>query len=82
MSSLFPGMASSDKLATVDETGLDEIYTWVRDQPPATADISYQEAVQGSFKAMIEDAGLRLETRKVPKETIVVDRLEKKPTEN
>jgi len=31
---------------------------------------------------MIEAAGLKLETRKVPKETIVVDHLEKKPTEN
>jgi len=31
---------------------------------------------------MIEEAGLKLETRRVPKETIVVDHLEKIPTEN
>ena len=43
---------------------------------------AHQEATQGSFKAMIEAAGLKLETRKVQKETIVVDHLEKKPTEN
>lgn len=75
-------MNSFGGLQMVDETGLDGIYTWVRDQPPPAPDMSYQDAVREGFRAMIEAAGLKLETRKVPKETIVVDRLEKKPTEN
>ena len=75
-------MNSFGGLQMVDETGLDGIYTWVQELPPPTPGVSYQEALQDSFKAMIEAAGLKLETRKVPKETIVVDHLEKKPTEN
>jgi len=80
--SLFPVMNSFGGLQLVDETGLDGIYTWVQDVPPPAQGISYQDALQDSFKAMIEAAGLKIETRKVAKETIVVDHLEKKPTEN
>ena len=83
--SLFPVMNSFGGLQMVDETGLDGIYTWVRDIPPPTPGAGfegYQASMQDSFKAMIEAAGLKLETRKVPKATIVVDHLEKKPTEN
>jgi uncharacterized protein (TIGR03435 family) len=75
-------MNSFGGLQMVDETGLDGIYTWVRDQPPIAPGMSFQDAVQDSFKAMIEAAGLKLETRKVPKNTIGVDHLEKAPTEN
>ena len=82
VSSLFPVMNSFGGLQMVDETGLDGIYTWVRVQLPPTPGMSYQDIVQDAFKAMIEAAGLKLETRKVLKETIVVDRLEKLPTEN
>jgi uncharacterized protein (TIGR03435 family) len=80
--SLFPVMNSFGGLQMVDETGLDGIYTWVRVQPPATPGMTYQDVVQEGFKAMIEAAGLKLEERKVSKETIVVDHLEKVPTEN
>ena len=73
-------MNSFGGLHMVDETGLDGIYKWVRDLPPPSSDMSFQEATQDSFKAMIEAAGLKLEARKVPKETIVVDHLEKTPT--
>ena len=82
VASLFPVMNSFGGLQMVDETGLDGVYTWVQDVPPPTPGISFQDAMQDSFRAMIEAAGLKLETRKVPKETIVVDHLEKKPTEN
>ena len=82
VASLFPVMNSFGGLHMVDETGLDGIYTWVRNLPPPSPEMSFQEATQDSFKAMIEAAGLKLETRKVPKETIVVDHLEKTPTEN
>jgi uncharacterized protein (TIGR03435 family) len=86
VTSLFITMNSFGGLQLVDETGLDGIYTWVQDEPPPTPGISpqvaLQEGLQESFKAMIEAAGLKLETRKVHKETIVVDHLEKNPTEN
>ena len=85
VASLFPVMNSFGGLQMVDETGLDGIYTWVRDEPPPTPGggfEAYQAGIQESFKAMIEAAGLKLETRKIPKMTIVVDHLEKQPTEN
>jgi uncharacterized protein (TIGR03435 family) len=80
--SLFPVMNSFGGLQMVDETGLDGVYAWVRVEPPVTPGMTYRDTVQEGFKAMIEAAGLRLEERKVPKETIVVDHLEKTPTEN
>jgi uncharacterized protein (TIGR03435 family) len=80
--SLFPVMNSFGGLQMVDETGLDGIYTWVRVQPPVTPGMTFQDAVREGFEAMIEAAGLKLEKRKVPKQTIVVDHLEKMPTEN
>lgn len=83
VASLFPVMNSFGGFhQMVDETGLDGIYSWVRDLPPPTPGISFQEAEQDSFRAMLEAAGLKLEARKVAKETIVVDHLEKMPTEN
>ena len=66
----------------VDATGLDGIYTWVRDLPPPTPGMTFRDLTQESFKAMIEAAGLKLEPRKVLKDTIVVDHLEQMPTEN
>ncbi len=86
VASLFPVMNSFGGFPQmVDETGLDGIYRWVREMPAPAAGGSlqdYQAAVQDSFRAMIEAAGLKLETRKVSKEAIVVDHLEKTPTEN
>jgi uncharacterized protein (TIGR03435 family) len=82
MASLFPVMNSFGGLQLVDETGLDGIYSWVREQQPGQPGMSYQSIVQESFRTMIEQAGLKLENRKVPKDTIVVDHLEKVPTEN
>jgi len=66
----------------VDETGLEGIYTWVQNLPPPSPGANFEEMTQDSFRAMIEAAGLKMETRKVPRETIVVDHLEKQPTEN
>jgi len=82
VASLFAVMNSFGGLQLVDGTGLDGVYTWVQDRPPTTPGVSYQDALQDSLKAMIEAAGLKLETRTVPKETIVVDHLERSPTEN
>lgn len=69
-------------LQMVDETGLDGIYSWVREQQEQRPGMNYQDVVQEAFRNMIEDAGLKMETRKVPQDTIVVDHLEKVPTEN
>ena len=80
--SLFPVMNSFGGLQMVDETGLDGVYTWVRVNPPATPGMTFQDIVQEGFKAMIEAAGLKLEEHTVQKETIVVDHLERMPTEN
>jgi uncharacterized protein (TIGR03435 family) len=82
VTSLFAVLNSFGGLQMVDETGLEGIYTWVQDLPPPTPGANFQEMTQDSFRAMIEAAGLRMETRKVSRETIVVDHLEKNPTEN
>jgi uncharacterized protein (TIGR03435 family) len=82
IASLFPVMNSFGGLQMVDETGLDGVYSWVRVQGPPRPGTTFQDIVQEAFRDMIEAAGLKLEIRKVPKETIVVDYLEKTPTEN
>src|SRR5262245_47836038 len=82
IASLFPVMNSFGGLQMVDETGLDGIYSWVRVQGPPRPGMTFRDIVQEAFRDMIEAAGLKLELRKVPKETIVVDNLEKTPTEN
>ncbi len=66
----------------VDQTGLKGIYTWVRYTPLTNANLDFFDAEHEAFQAMLEAAGLKLEARKVPRETIVVDYLEKLPTEN
>jgi uncharacterized protein (TIGR03435 family) len=78
LSSLFPVMNSFGGLQVVDETGLDGIYTWVREQHSEPG-LPYQEVVQRGFRDMIEAAGLKMETRKTPRDTIVVDHVEKTP---
>jgi uncharacterized protein (TIGR03435 family) len=83
VSSLFPVMNSFGEFPQmVDETGLEGIYTWVQELPPPSPGVTYADALQEAFRVMFDAAGLKLESRKVPKETIVVDHLEKMPTEN
>ncbi len=83
IASLFAVMNSFGGLQMADETGLTGLYEWVRVlPPPGQGATSFQEIMQQSFRDMIESAGLRLETRKVAKETIVVEHIEKTPTEN
>jgi len=83
LTDLFPVMGSFGQFPhPVDETGLNGLYAWVRYQAPATAGMSFGETSHESFRNMLEAAGLKLEMRKVPKETIVVDHIEKSPTEN
>lgn len=83
ISSLFPVMNSFGGFPQmVDETGLAGNYRWVRNTPPPSPGLTYQDAVQESYRVMLDAAGLKLESRKISKETIVVDHLEKMPTEN
>ncbi len=82
ISSFFPVMNSFGGLNLLDETGLPGIYSWVRDEQRAEPGMTYKDVVQDAFRNMISSAGLKLETRKVPQDTIVVDHLEKVPTEN
>lgn len=83
LSSLFPVMNSSGRFAQmVDQTGLEGVYTWVRDVTPVTGNRNFSEVTHESFEAMMDAAGLKLEARKMPKETIVVDSAERAPTEN
>jgi uncharacterized protein (TIGR03435 family) len=66
----------------VDETGLEGMYRWVTNPPPVTPGLSAIDRMHESYEAMLTDAGLKLETRRVSKETIVVDSVAKMPTEN
>jgi uncharacterized protein (TIGR03435 family) len=82
VTSMFAVLNSFGGLQMVDETGLDGIYSWVIEQEPGQPGMTYPEVVQQAYRSTIEAAGLKMETRKVPKDTIVVDHLEKVPTEN
>ena len=46
------------------------------------ADAASDPTASGSLFASIQQLGLKLESRKAPVDTIVVDKLEKMPTEN
>lgn len=83
VSSLFPVMNSFGRFPQmVDETGLEGIYTWVLDTPASSPTLDFFEATHEAHQAMLEAAGLKLESRKVPKQTIVVDFAQNQPTEN
>jgi uncharacterized protein (TIGR03435 family) len=81
--SLFPVMNSFGGFPqSLDQTGLDGIYKWEQVQLPPEGNITYFDRVHESFEALFDAAGLKLEERKVPRETIVVDHAETFPTEN
>jgi len=72
-----------------DMTGLSEAYTiklvYVPDDAPATeapAVVDGIPAASSIFAALQEQAGLRLETQKLAIDILVVDRMERQPTEN
>jgi uncharacterized protein (TIGR03435 family) len=69
----------------VDKTGIDGVYDfdlkWTRDD--LTSDQNKGDSDAPSlFTALQERLGLRLQARKVPVEVIVVDRVERVPSEN
>lgn len=67
--------------AVVDETGLKGVYDfqlrWANDSAGASA-----ESAPSVFTALQETLGLNLERKKVPLDTIVVDRLDRDPVAN
>ena len=74
----------------VDETGLTAMYEvkleWTPDQTsPATSADEQKEAPEPGpslFAALNDQLGLRLQTRKVPVDVVIVDHMERAPTEN
>ena len=68
-----------------DQTGLEGVYTvnleWVRDSADVNSPAP-SDAGASLFTALQEQLGLRLVAAKGPVEVLVVDRLEKTPTEN
>jgi uncharacterized protein (TIGR03435 family) len=83
VASLFPVMSSFGGFPQmVDQTGLDGLYTWVLNQRPADPGETFQDVTHEAYGSMVESAGLKIEERKVPKDTIIVDHVEKTPTEN
>jgi uncharacterized protein (TIGR03435 family) len=91
----FPGLAgllSPTFGSVVDMTGLNGRYDvvldlsvspseWTNQSPPPTPD-QISDDIQKGWRDALKKIGLLLEPRKVPVETIVVDHLEKTPTEN
>ncbi len=68
----------------VDRTGLDGVYDfelhWTRDD--AGSEAAGQDAPPTIYTAVQQTLGLRLQAQKVPAEIVVVDHVEKAPTEN
>jgi uncharacterized protein (TIGR03435 family) len=71
-------------VTVADKTGLDGVYDfelrWVRDDTSATS--AAAAGLPSLFSALEETLGLRLQPQKVPVEIIVVDHVERAPTEN
>ena len=69
-----------------DRTGVSGLYDitlrFVPDNARPTARPEDPSASSSIFAALQEQAGLRLETRKLPVEILVVDHIERRPTEN
>jgi uncharacterized protein (TIGR03435 family) len=68
----------------VDKTGIDGVYDfelrWAREDQNTNG--SEADGAPSLFTALQETLGLRLQPQKVPVEIIVVDRVERSPTEN
>jgi uncharacterized protein (TIGR03435 family) len=75
--------------SVADETGLNALYDlkleWTPDvpaEPPNVADAAVELAGPSLFTALQEKLGLRVESRKVAAEVVVVDHIERTPTGN
>jgi uncharacterized protein (TIGR03435 family) len=85
MSDLAYELADSMGAVVVDMTGLDDVYSfqlrWASDDmsKPAGSDANPAPSV---FTALQDTLGLTLQSQKVPVDTIVVDSIDRAPTEN
>ena len=73
----------------VDQTGLKAMYDlkleWTPDAPPQSPvgdTVAGAEPELSLFTALQEQLGLKLESQKVPTDVVVVDHIERAPTEN
>lgn len=66
----------------VNKTGLDGVFDFTLDWTPENSTQSAADAHPPVFVALQEQLGLKLESQKAPVEVLVVDRVEKIPTEN
>jgi uncharacterized protein (TIGR03435 family) len=89
MAGLADQLARQLERPVVDKTGLTAVYTlkleWTPDdQPAGRGEGGAGEPALGPsiFTAVQEQLGLRLQTQKLPVEIIVVDRVDRAPTEN
>lgn len=66
----------------VDKTGLDGVFNFNLDWSPEGSAEKAADALPSIFIALQEQLGLKLEAQKGPVEVLVVDHVEKTPTEN
>jgi uncharacterized protein (TIGR03435 family) len=66
----------------VDKTGLDGVFDFNLDWSPEGSTEKAADALPSIFIALQEQLGLKLESQKGPVEVLVVDHVEKVPTEN
>ena len=85
MNDLAKAVTSPAGRPVVNKTGLDGRYACVLQFIPLAAEAAGANTEGGPvdiFAALEQQAGLRLEPKKEPIETLVVDRAERVPTEN
>jgi uncharacterized protein (TIGR03435 family) len=78
-------LSRAEGLPVVDSTGLTGVFDFTLEWSPEevpTADAAAGAPGTSLFAALQDQLGLRLEARKGPVEVLVVDHLEKTPTEN
>jgi uncharacterized protein (TIGR03435 family) len=68
--------------AVVDETGLTGRFDFVLDYTGLDPRMSDPAGMPSIFKALRDQLGLKMESRKGPVEVLVIDRVEKMPTGN
>lgn len=71
-----------------DQTGLTGLYEFTltfddsNNRPPTARNDAPADPLPDLFTALQDQLGLKLESKKIPLDLIVVDRVEKTPTEN
>jgi uncharacterized protein (TIGR03435 family) len=79
MSNLAAQLERPAGLPVVDKTGLTGSYDIKFDYAP---DVGKESSLPSLFTALQETLGLRLEQQKVPVDFVVIDRVDRVPTEN